>query len=418
MKKFHSGQRLAVAACSVGLASLLSTGCTTASGLASLNPFAKSDKAVASVPAEPAKPNVAGRMAAMRQAATGQVNSLNMAASSAWTKTKGGVKRMMGGSAEATAAQAVAATSESDPTKLGSPGSVGPELFVTQGALLETAGDFAKAMESYQKALQAEPSNASALASVARLNMRQENFVGAADYFQKAIAASPNDAALHNDHGLALAKLGDLTSATQAISKAVALSPGKSRFANNLANVRYDAGDAEGALAVLTEYNKPAVAHFNMAYLHFRAGNYLAARAQLQEVVKYEPQAASDTAIAQAVSRSREMLTQIDGGAARVAQAGSGVLSTASTITNTLANQQIPGTATPAQTAVPTSSVQPYSGATPPPSMPTSTLPPFGGMPTTTGVSVGTMPAQQHATPGATSQPFALPPGAFDQPIR
>jgi len=182
--------------------------------------------------------------------------------------------------------------------------------------------------------------------------------------------------------------------------------------------VRYDAGDAEGALAVLTEHNKPAVAHFNMAYLHFRAGNYVAARAQLQEVVKYEPQAASDTAIAQAVSRSREMLTQIDGGATRVAQAGSGVLSTASTIANTLANQQIPGTAMPAQTTVPTSSVQPYSGATPPPSMPTSALSPFGGVPTTNGVGVGTIPAQQHATPGATSQPFALPPGAFDQPIR
>lgn len=417
MKKFHSAPRLAVAACAVGTVALLSTGCSTTPNFGSLNPFSKSDKAVASAPAESAKPNAAGRLAAMRQAATGQVNSLNMAASSAWTKTKGGVTRMLGGNAEATAGQVVAATSESDPTKLSSPGSVGPELLVTQGALLETTGDFAKAMESYQKALQAEPSNASALASVARLNMRQENFAGAAEYFQKAIAVSPNDAALHNDHGLALAKLGDLKSATQAISKAVELSPGKSRFANNLANVRYDAGDAEGALAVLTQHNKPAVAHFNMAYLHFRAGNYVAARTQLQEVVKYEPQAASDTAIAQAVSRSREMLVQIDGGATRVAQAGSGVLSTASTIANTLANPQTPGATMPTQATVPASSVKPYSGTAPPPSMQTSALPAFGGA-LENAPGAGASPSQQHAAPAPASQPFALPPGVFDQPLR
>lgn len=419
MENFHSVSRLSASACSVGIAALLSTGCTTTSSLASLNPFSKSDKSVASAPAEPASPGVMGRVAAMRQAASGQVSNLSMATSSAWSKTKGGVASLLGGGAGKAAEQAAAATSESDPTKLGSPGSVSPEVFVAQGALWETTGDFAKAMESYQKALQAEPSNASALASVARLNMRQENFAAAADYFQKAIAASPNDAALHNDHGLALAKLGDLTSASQSISKAVSLSPGKSRFANNLANVRYDAGDAEGALAVLTEHNKPAVAHFNMAYLHFRAGNYVAARAQLQEVIKYEPQAASDTAVAQAVSRSREMLTQIDGGATRVAQAGSGVLSTASSIANTLANQPTTGVATPSQAMAPASSVQPYSGSMIPPNTLIGTSPSLTAVPMPDAPSIPPTPnLQQHATPGTGQQPFALPPGAFDQSLR
>lgn len=419
MKKFHSTRRLSASVCSAGIATLLLTGCTTAPSLASLNPFSKTDKAVASAPAETVTPDVTGRFAAMRQAATGQMSNLSMASSSAWSKTKGGMTRLLGGGAGKTAEQAVAVTSESDPTKLDSPGSVSPEVFVAQGALWETTGDFAKAMESYQKALQTEPSNASALASVARLNMRQENFAGAAEHFRKAIAISPNDAALHNDHGLALAKLGDLASATQAISKAVSLSPGKSRFANNLANVRYDAGDAEGALAVLTEHNKPAVAHFNMAYLHFRGGNYAAARAQLQEVIKYEPQASSDSAIAQAVSRSREMLTQIDGGATRVAQAGNGVLSTASSIANTLASQQAPGAATPTQSTAPAWSVQPYSGSTPSPSMPTPAPSALSGMPVTSGESTSPTPSlQQHATPATGAQSFALPPGAFDQPLR
>src|SRR5690606_13901556 len=130
---------------------------------------------------------------------------------------------------------------------------------------------------------------------------------------------SPKDAALLNDYGMTQAKMGDLAGASQSITKALELSPGTSRFANNLANVRYDAGDADGALAVLMQHNKPAVAHFNVAYLHYRASDYAGAKTQLNEVLQYESLGERDSAVAQAVSRSRDMLAQMDSGVTKIA---------------------------------------------------------------------------------------------------
>ncbi len=337
--------------------------------MASLNPFTKTADSVAAAPSE--SPPKTGQLASMQQAVAGQANNLSMATSSAWNKTKNGVTGLFGG-APTTVAEDGTKLADNDPTRLSTPATVSPEVFVAQGALWETTGDFTKAMDSYNRAVQAEPNNAAALASVARLQLRQQNFPQASEAFEKALKASPNDSALLNDYGMARAKMGDITGADRAITQALVVSPGTSRFANNLANIRFDAGDQDGALAVLIQHNKPAVAHFNMAYLQYQAGNYAAAKNQLSEVLKYEPTASQDTAVAQAVSRSRDLLTTIDGGTTRIAQAGSGVLSTANQISSSFAGQT---TSQPSQ-------VVPSTATTPPP----------GG--------------------------FVLPPGVFDQTIR
>jgi len=337
--------------------------------MASLNPFSKAADSVAAAPAE--VPPKTGQLASMQQAVTGQANNLGMATSSAWNKTKNGVTGLFGGGST-TAAEDGTKLADNDPTRLSTPATVSPEVFVAQGALWETTGDFAKAMDSYNRAVQAEPNNAAALASVARLQLRQQNFPQASAAFEKAIQASPKDSALLNDYGMTRAKMGDIAGADQAITQALANSPGTSRFANNLANIRFDAGDQDGAMAVLMQHNKPAVAHFNMAYLQYQTGNYAEAKNQLSEVLKHEPAASQDTAVAQAVSRSREMLITIDAGATRIAQAGSGILSTANQISSSFAGQTTPE---PSQ-------VVPSAATTPPP----------GG--------------------------FELPPGVFDQTIR
>jgi len=352
--------------------------------MASLNPFSKAADSVAATPAE--VPPKTGQLASMQQAVTGQANNLGMATSSAWNKTKNGVTGLFGGGST-TAAEDGTKLADNDPTRLSTPATVSPEVFVAQGALWETTGDFTKAMDSYNRAVQAEPNNAAALASVARLQLRQQNFPQASEAFEKAIKASPRDSALLNDYGMTRAKMGDIAGADQAITQALAISPGTSRFANNLANIRFDAGDKDGALAVLMEHNKPAVAHFNMAYLQYQTGNYAEARSQLTEVLKYEPAASQDTAVAQAVSRSRDMLTSIDAGATRIAQAGSGVLSSVNQISSSFAGQT---TSQPSQ-VVPSAAT---NWNTPPagPVAPTTTTPPAGG--------------------------FVLPPGVFDQTIR
>lgn len=364
--------------------------------MASLNPFSKSGEKVAAAPAKPAEtPPQTGQLASMRQAVTGQANNLSMATSSAWSKTKNGVTGMFGGSS-ITASEDGTKLADNDPTRLSTPASVSPEVFVAQGALWETTGDFTKAMDSYNRAVQAEPNNAAALASIARLQLRQQSFPQASQSFERALKVSPKDSALLNDYGTTLAKMGDVPGADRAISEALTISPGTSRFANNLANVRFDAGDKNGALQVLMQHNKPAVAHFNMAYLQYQAGDYAEARSQLTEVLKYEPTASQDSAVAQAVSRSRDMLTTIDAGATRIAQAGSGVMSTANQISSAFAGQ-------PSQ-VVPSTGTTPNASATNPVATPTQSAAP-----------------SPQATGNPTPPPaggFVLPPGVFDQTIR
>jgi Flp pilus assembly protein TadD len=352
--------------------------------MASMNPFAKSDAKVAA--ASPDTSQQSGRLASTRQAVVGQANSLSLATSSAWNKTKEGVTGLFGG-ATTSSTDDGSKLADNDPTRLSTPASVSPEVFVAQGALWETTGDFTKAMDSYNRAVQVEPNNPAALASIARLQLRQQDFAAASDSFQKAIRVAPKDSALLNDYGMTRAKLGDVAGADLAIVQALAISPGTSRYANNLANIRFDAGDKDGALQILLQHNKPAVAHFNMAYLLYQAGNYNEAKEQLSEVLKHESSASQDSAVAQAVSRSRDMLTTMDAGATRIAQAGSGVLSAANQISSAFSSQP-PSQASPVV-----------------PSNATNIVP-----------SANVSPAQ--ATSPAPAGGFVLPPGVFDETIR
>ncbi len=65
------------------------------------------------------------------------------------------------------------------------PTSVGPEVWVANGQLNETKGDYAKALDNYTKALEIEPTNLSALLSTARLYDRQGQAPQAAEFFQR-----------------------------------------------------------------------------------------------------------------------------------------------------------------------------------------------------------------------------------------
>ena len=402
-------RRIALVAFLAGSTTLSATGCTSGGmSMASLNPFKKSTESVAAAP--PASSTIPGKLAAMKQTATGQVSSVGMASKNAITKTKTGVTNFFTGKKTSTDAAGNPLASD-DPTRLDSPANVGPDVFVAQGQLWETTGDFAKAMQSYTRALEAEPKNTAALASVARLHFRQENYQPAADFFRRAIDQNPNAADLHNDYGLTQAKLGDLAGATQSISKALTLAPGTSRFANNLANVKYDSGDSQGSLAVLMQHNKPAVAHFNMAYLHYKAGKLADAKTHLAEVVKYEPQAAGDSSVGKAVARSKEMLAQIEGPATRIADAGAKASVVAGQFMNAfqqpVQQSNMQGNTQPAPAIQATAITG--NPANPPQWM--------GGQTTTTPPAVNpTSPAPKPQTGAAAPQtPFTLPSGFYNQ---
>ena len=159
-----------------------------------------------------------------------------------------------------------------DPLRLDHKSKVGPEVFVANGRLWESTGNSKKAMESYVRALEVKENDHGALASIARLHFKDGNNKQAIEFFQRAIKQKPNDPSLHNDLGLTYSKAGNHSSASMMLERALELSPGVSRYANNLASVKFKAGDSAGAYKVLASNNKPAVAHYNMAYLHHKSG--------------------------------------------------------------------------------------------------------------------------------------------------
>jgi len=236
--------------------------------------------------------------------------SIGKATKAAFNKTTGAVTGLF-------ARNDSSADQASDPLSLDTENQkVGPDVFVANGQLWESTGNVSKAMESYAKALESEPNHGPALTSIARLHFRESNFPQAAEYFQKAIAQQPEDAALYNDLGLTLSKLGQHQMAGQTIARALQLAPGTSRYANNLASVYFEAGQSEQAYQVLAQNNKPAVAHFNMAYLHYKKGQAQRAQSHLQQAMQHESQAEADPATKRAIERSREMLAQLNPGGA------------------------------------------------------------------------------------------------------
>ncbi len=413
---------------------MLGTGCSTGGmSLASMNPFSKSPEPGVLAPQEPSTTQkLTESIASTAGGARNQFSTMGTTVKSAWTKSTGAVTGLFGGGDDE-----VPQGSEPDPLRLDNmPQSVSPEVFVANGQLWESTGNFPKAMESYVKALESEPNNAPALTSIARLHFRQGNHQKAIEFFQKAISANPKDAGLHNDLGLTFSKIGNHAAAAQCLETALQISPGTSRYANNLASVKFESGDTNSAYKVLADNNKAAVAHFNMAYLHFKKGQLGEARNHLGHAVQFESQAGEDAAVKRAVDRSRDMLAQINGSISPIAQAAPqatvAALPSKAPIQQTsqsgtpayaqgvaTANQvappkQTPGNAWTTISSQPTAPKAPH--VTPPATTPSAELPPAATAPTTPPPAA-TAPAT--GSPSAGSQgpsvPFGLPTG-FQMP--
>ncbi|QDS92036.1 photosystem I assembly protein Ycf3 [Roseimaritima multifibrata] len=338
----------------LGAALLVCSGCVSGGGpsLAGLNPFNKNAEPTQTAGMETSESKgITGTVAATAQGARGQVSTMSSAVKSAYGKTTSSIAGIFSPKSEEMVDAMGQTIPADDPLRLDNkPDSIGPEVFVANGQLWETTGDLDKALENYNKALKAEPTNAPALASVARLKFRQSLYKEASDYFRQAVQSAPNDASLYNDWGLALSKLGEHEEAAKTIQKALAIAPGTARYANVLASVQFDAGQSDKALETLTQHNKPAVAHFNMAYLEFNQGNYDRARLQLNKALSFEDDASDDSAVRRAIDRSKELLARLDGPAGQIAnvaqaapQAYDAAKQLSQTVNQVMATSQQPG---------------------------------------------------------------------------
>jgi Tfp pilus assembly protein PilF len=200
-----------------------------------------------------------------------------------------------------------------DPVSLDSkPAKISANTYIATGRLLESRQELAKAQQEYEKAVKVEPTNLTALVSLARLQDRQARPDLAVATYHKALKAHPNSALVYNDLGLCYARKRDLASAVAMLHKAVEIESGKPSYRNNLATVLVEAGRADEALRQLQSVHSPAAAHYNLAYLLNHRGQADLARRHLQQALELDP----------GLSQAREMLAQISGGAAGARDGG------------------------------------------------------------------------------------------------
>lgn len=266
----------------LGCSSISFTGCNTTSPFKSLSNFGKTTP-----PSESANPGFGASMGTSLsntgKAVKNQFSSVSSAVSSAVTKTKTAI------SSPFTPVSSTTATAEGGESPVNNPLNIKPEIFVYQGNYFESQGNYTKAADSYSRALQSEPKNASALISMARLYDRQQDPVKATEFYQRVIEVAPNNADAYLELGNLQANAGDLKGAQENFSKATTLQPSNKSYRHALAGALLDSGDPNAALAQMTQCESPAMAQYQMAYMHFQRKNMPATQQHLSEALQIDP---------------------------------------------------------------------------------------------------------------------------------
>ena len=225
---------------------------------------------------------VAGTLASTTKAVKGQFSSMGTAVSSAYGKAKTAITSPF--SSPTSTPSTDAAT-----TTLSKSNSIGPEVYVMTGQLNESKGEYAKALDSYSKALEVDPKSISAMLSMARLYDRQNESEKSISFYNKAIEIAPNSGASYAELGAVYVKAGNLNAAKDQLQKAVNLEPKNANHRSAMAGVLLDMGNTEGALSELTQVHSPAMANYQMAYLHFSRKNVPATQQYLTNALQIDP---------------------------------------------------------------------------------------------------------------------------------
>jgi tetratricopeptide (TPR) repeat protein len=168
------------------------------------------------------------------------------------------------------------------------PSNLGPEIWITNGQLYESQTNFAKALDNYTKALEIEPQNEAALLAIARLYVRQKQFGQAEEFFGKAIAVKPQST-LFNELASVQQQQGKTAQAQASVQRAIEMEPSNIRYRNNLAGMLVSGGRSDEAVKQLEQVFPPAVANYNVAYLHFANNNLAGAQQHLQLALTADP---------------------------------------------------------------------------------------------------------------------------------
>jgi len=286
---------------------------------------------------------------------------MGTAVSSAYGKAKTAIASPFSGS-ETASSETNSATSAAVKT------SVSPELHVMNGQLHEAQGNYAKAIDSYSKALEIEPKNPAALLSTARLYDRQNDKEKAESFYQKAGSVAPSPA-VFAELGNLHARNGNLSGAKEQLQKAINLDAKNTTYRSAMAGVLLDSGNADAALVELNQVNSPAMANYQMAYLHFARKNVPATQQFLSNALQIDPNLKPARDLMASISGAQNMNQMAQQGQGMFQQA-KGIYQQAGAIgsnvqgllgTNPAQTSQLPPQAGMSNGVTPASSNAPYS---------------------------------------------------------
>lgn len=161
--------------------------------------------------------------------------------------------------------------------------------YMAHGHLLERQGNFVRAAEQYQKALELNPNLVAARSRLGITLNKLGQHVEATRQFRRAIEQQPNDAMLYNNLGFSLYLEGELTEAETVLARALELRPTFRRARMNHAVVLAKLERFDEALTDFEMAGSPEDACFNLAVLYADAGRYADAAQLLEKALTVNP---------------------------------------------------------------------------------------------------------------------------------
>ncbi|MBF0358329.1 MAG: tetratricopeptide repeat protein [Magnetococcales bacterium] len=172
-------------------------------------------------------------------------------------------------------------------------GTAKPEDHLQRAVAFHQAGRIAEAIECYQRTLELQPTNVSALANMGGALQDQGKLDEAVSSYKRAIAIQPKFAEIHNNLGLTLQLQGKLADAAISHQKAITLKPKFSAAYFNLGNTRKKQGKYKEAVA---SYKKAiaitpdfAEAYSNLGLLQLEQGELDGAVLSQQKAIAIQP---------------------------------------------------------------------------------------------------------------------------------
>lgn len=162
---------------------------------------------------------------------------------------------------------------------------------------LVTKGNLEEAITAYQKAVEADPTYADAMADYATILALRGDNQKASELYQKAIALRPNDSLYRANYARVLSQLGRLDESRQQLETAYTVNPKDKVVLAALAGTLIKEKDPQSAATLLTEavnvYPKDSELHDRLSYALAKIGKLDMALQHADTAVKLDPNSIS-----------------------------------------------------------------------------------------------------------------------------